>query len=268
VKEHKDLSKVIKPWGVVPFKVDPDRAAELFKRWIGRGWFRPNDLKKMNTRGMLKGVYVPFWTFDCKAHSDWTAESGYHYYVTEHYTARENGRVVHKTRQVQKTRWVPSSGSRSGTYDDILVQASAGIDQAITARIHPFDLNGTMRYKGEYLAGWMSEEYTVPVKQGWDIARKKVNDEEYAKCGRDVPGDTHRSLRVHTKIDDETYKHILLPIWISSYNFRKKTYHFLINGQTGEVQGEKPWSWVKIALAVMAGLAVAAAAAGVIIAFS
>jgi hypothetical protein len=193
--------------------------------------------------------------------------SGYHYYVTEHYTTRENGRTVHRTRQVQKTRWVPSSGSRSDSFDDILVLASTGVDRGIAEEVYPFDLNGMVRYKGEYLAGWMSEEYSIPVKLGWEIASDTVRKETNKRCGSDVPGDTYSSLKVKTSISDHTYKHILLPIWISSYIYRKKTYRFLINGQTGECRGEKPYSWIKIALAILAGLAAIGIAAGIIYAF-
>ena len=52
---------------------------------------------------------------------------------------------------------------------------------------------------------------------------------------------------------------MLLPVWASAYRYRGKRYQFIVNGQTGEVQGERPWSWLRIGLAVAAGLIVAGA---------
>jgi len=49
----------------------------------------------------------------------------------------------------------------------------------------------------------------------------------------------------------------LLPIWMAAYQFQGKTYRFVVNGQTGKVQGERPWSWIKIAGAVLVVLILA-----------
>ena len=71
---------------------------------------------------------------------------------------------------------------------------------------------------------------------------------------RDIGGDEQRITSVNTQHDNVTFKHILLPIWISAYRYKDRVYRFLINSRTGEVQGERPWSWVKIVLLVMAVL--------------
>jgi hypothetical protein len=52
---------------------------------------------------------------------------------------------------------------------------------------------------------------------------------------------------------------ILAPIYLLSYRYRDKLYRFLLNGQTGKAAGEKPLSAWRIALAVAAGVAIAAA---------
>ena len=56
---------------------------------------------------------------------------------------------------------------------------------------------------------------------------------------------------------DVTFKHILLPVWLVAYRFRGRTYRFVVNARTGRVQGERPWSAWKIALAVILGAAFA-----------
>lgn len=246
VKEIPAHPGIIRPETLIPFRVDRKKAKDLFHTWLGKGFFRPSKLKKLGRLEMLKGIYTPFWTYDCNAYSTWTAESGYCYYVTETYTTYEGGKRVTKTRQVRKTRWVPSSGARDGFYNDVLIVASRGLDYHLVFKIYPFHLNQLVPYKPEYLSGWLAEEYAIDVRQGWEIAKDNVKAEERAKCAADVPGDTYRFLRVSTSLSYITYKHVLLPIWVAAYQFKNKTYHFLVNGQTGELQGYAPISWVKV----------------------
>lgn len=65
---------------------------------------------------------------------------------------------------------------------------------------------------------------------------------------------------MNTDYADERFKHLLLPIWMAAYRYRGKSYRFIVNGQTGRVQGERPWSWPKIAGALLAGLVILALA--------
>ncbi|MGA1866761.1 MAG: hypothetical protein ACMUFK_04760 [Thermoplasmatota archaeon] len=257
VKELLQQDDIISPSHVIPIRISQVRAKELFRTWVGRGCFRPNDLKKIKKFEKIMGIYTPFWTYDCNTHADWTAESGYYYWESQTYTAYVNGKHVRRTRQVRKIRWVPSQGQRDDRFDDTLILASKGINEDIAEKVYPFHLDDLVSYKPEYLSGWMAEEYSIDVHEGWEKAMSKVKMEVHHRCGRDVPGDTYRSLNVRTTFSDMKYKNILLPIWSASYHYRKKLYRFLINGQTGEVQGEKPVSWIKVGIAVAAGLAAA-----------
>jgi DNA-directed RNA polymerase subunit RPC12/RpoP len=257
VKEIPPNPNIIRPENLIPFQIDKKHAKSLYNTWLGQGWFRPGDLAKLGRLRELHGMYVPFWTYDCHVHSNWTADSGYYYYETESYTTWENGKSVRKTREVRKTRWVPSSGRRNDAYDDLLIVASKGLDYKLVKKIYPFNLGALVPYKPEFLTGWKAEDYDVDVRQGWGFAKQKVEDEQYSRCSHDVPGDTHRFLSVNNFFSKITYKHILLPIWVASYHYKKKLYHFLVNGQTGELQGYKPWSWLKIG-------AVAAAVSGIV----
>ncbi len=261
VKQRPPSEDLIRPESLVPFKVDKDRARVLFRQWLGKGWFAPSNLSKLGRLDLIKGVYTPFWTYDTSAYSAWTAESGYYYYVTETYYVTVNGKRERRTRQVRKVRWVPSNGSRQGFYNDVLVPASTGMNQELIEKVQPFHLQQLVPYSAKFLSGFMAEEYGIDMRQGWGIAQGIVGASERQECARDVPGDTYRFLRVNTTYSNITYKHILLPVWIAAYQYKQKTYHFLVNGQTGEVQGFKPISWLKvgavIAAAVAGGLALA-----------
>ena len=240
----------IRPESLVPLDVDRALVQKNFEEWIQGLWFRPNELKKTK-RFDAAGVYVPFWTFDCHAHSDWAADAGYYYYVTETYTVNVNGKTETRTRQVRKTRWQPAWGSRDDRYDDILINASFGVPEKLVRKLGDFNTKQLVAYRPEFLAGWRAEEYQVDLEQGWNSAHKIVVDTQRSRCSGDVPGDTQRNLRVKNHVTDVRWKHILLPLWSVQYRFNKKTYTVLVNGQTGRVVGDAPYSWIKIVLFIL-----------------
>jgi DNA-directed RNA polymerase subunit RPC12/RpoP len=247
VEEEADPDR-LRPDSVIPFAVSGPQAEELFRKWIRGLWFRPSALKRQSALHELRGVMVPYWTFDAGAASSWTAMAGHYYYVP---VPTKNG-----VRMERRVRWVPASGSRADVYDDLLVLASKGLDPELTAKIEPFKVDALEPYRDEYLAGLSAENYAVPVGDGWGKACLRIHAEQEARCARDVPGDTHMALSVKTKVDGRRFRLALLPVWIAAYNFRGKVYRFLVNGQTGEVQGRAPLSWWKIAGAVLGGLVV------------
>ena len=112
-------------------------------------------------------------------------------------------------------------------------------------------------YRDEYLSGFIAERYQIGVKRGWGRARERMEAVIRSDVKRDIGGDRQQIHSLNTRHSDITFKHVLLPMWICSYRYRDKVYRFLVNARTGEVQGERPWSWVKISLAVIAGIAVA-----------
>ncbi|MCC6573551.1 MAG: hypothetical protein IT462_07150 [Planctomycetes bacterium] len=251
--------EVLRPESLLPFAFDSKTADEKFRTWMKGLWFRPNALKHRSSVEDLNGLYVPYWTYDSHVAAQWTAQAGYYYYVTEHYTTRVNNQTVHRTRQVRKIRWVWTSGHRRDFFDDWLVCASLQLRNRLAklvAKIEPFPTKAALPFDMKFLAGFRAERYTVDLKQGWEIARNGIYGEVSARCGRDVPGDTHRFLDVRASYYGQSFKLTLLPIYVMAYRFQNKVFNVLINGATGEVQGQAPLSWVKIMLLVLAILAV------------
>jgi DNA-directed RNA polymerase subunit RPC12/RpoP len=243
----------IRPESLVPFKVDKAGANQKFEAWLGELWFRPSDLKKMAKLQEMGGVYIPFWTFDAWASSDWSADAGYHYYETEYYTDANGNQA---TRQIQRTRWVPASGQRQDFFDDTLVCASRGLPPELVSRFETFDTKQLTAYQPQFLAGWRAESYAVELMPAWGSAQQRMGDVQRGRCSSDVPGDTQRNLTVRNEFSRVTFKHVLLPIWIAAYRYGGKPYQFLVNGQTGEVVGKAPWSVWKISLAILAAVLV------------
>jgi len=253
-------SKAIKPKSLLPFKVAREAAREAFRSWLSGLWFAPNKLKQFaRVESPLSGIYIPYWTYDADTTSFYRGQRGDDYWVTESYTTRENGKTVRKTRQVRKTRWRHVSGVVYESFNDILVLASRTLPRRCTEKLEPWDLQNLEPYSPEFLSGFRTEQYQVDLETGFGEAREVMDQAIHSLVRRDIGGDHQRIHSVRTQHDNVTFKHILLPVWVSAYRYGEKVYRFLVNARTGEVQGERPWSWVKILLLV---LTVALAVAG------
>jgi len=245
VLDQAENRNAIRPESLVPFSFDKKAANAAFARWIGKLWFRPNDLKHIAKVQEVNGVYVPFWTYDAQVSSQWRAERGWHYYEEEE-TTDANGQ--RQTKRVQRTRWEPAWGQRRDFHDDVLVCASKGLPDNLAEHLRTFNTKQLVPYAPGYIAGWRAEEYAVELQEGWARAQATIEEGQRRRCASDVGGDTHRSLSVSNEYTGLTYKHALLPVWIAAYRYQQRVFRFLVNGQTGEVVGKAPWSAVKIIL--------------------
>ena len=244
----------IKPKSIVPFQVDRRRAQESFRTWVRKLWLAPNDLKRYAQSDTgLTGVYMPFWTYDCRTSSDYRGERGDDYYTAETYTTRNSsGQTVTETRQVRHTRWTPASGRVEHFHDDVLVMASTSLPAHIVDSTERWNLKALVPYQPEFVSGFQAEAYRIGLREGFPIAKAAIDIHIRQLVERDIGGDHQRIHGVATRYSDIKFKHVLLPVWISAYRYRDKPYRFVINGQTGEVCGESPKSWWKIAFLVLA----------------
>lgn len=246
-------TSVIEPKGMLPFKIESKEGVDLYKTWLRKLWWAPNKLKSYARQTeKLAGIYIPYWTYDARTTTDYRGERGEDYQETETYT--ENGEE--KTRTVTKTEWYSARGTVYRTFDDVLVPASQSLPIKYVDRLEPWDLNNLVPYDTKYLSGFKSESYQKGLEEGFSTAQGKMEPIIREDVRRDIGGDKQRIHNMDTDYDDVTFKHILLPIWISAYRYNEKVYRFMINGRTGEVQGERPYSWIKITLAILAAIAI------------
>lgn len=246
-----DDSKGICPESIIPFKISKKQALDSFGRWIKKRFFAPNKLKKMYKKGKISGVYIPFWTYDADTTSFYTAEAGTYYYVTVTDWVEENGKRRMVTRQERRTRWDYTSGVYSNYFDDVLINASRNIDQDLIEEIHPFNLKELVHYEPQFLSGFLAERYSIGLKDGWRMAKGLVDNGIYRGVVNQINADEVRNVKLKTNYKEIKYKHILLPVWISSYNYKNKTYRYMINGQTGRVKGKYPISPWKIIMIIL-----------------
>jgi DNA-directed RNA polymerase subunit RPC12/RpoP len=252
LEPHTDV--ILKPQALLPFKITSKDGMQEFRAWVSKLWFAPNKLKEYaRTSEKLKGIYLAHWTYDSNTVTSYMGSRGEHYYVTEHYTDSEG---KSRTRQVRKTRWYPASGIVTVNFDDILVVANDSLPRKYTEKLEPWDLENVVPYTEEYLSGFSSERYSVGLAEGFDMAKDQVDNVLVRTIKRDIGGDEQRIHSRYTDWNNVTYKHVLLPVWVTAYRYDKKVFRVVINARTGEVQGERPWSWVKIILTALLVIAV------------
>ena len=241
--------RTLRPRALAPFDVPEARARQQFRDWISRLWFAPNALKRVYRAATgLKGIYLPYWTYDSDTRTPYQGERGDHYFVTESYV--ENGE--RKTREVQHTRWHPAAGEVALRFDDVTIPASRSLPGDYLVNLEPWRLADLQPYREDYLAGFTVEAYVVGLEDGFSAARARMEPQIRSAICRDIGGDEQRIHQMAPHYERIRFKHLLLPIWLSTYHYAGKTWRFLVNGQTGEVQGERPWSAWKIGFAVLA----------------
>ena len=241
----------ISPESLLPFKIEKKEAQKSFINWLSSRWFAPNDLIKRARLEGMDGVYLPFWTYDTNTYTKYTGERGEFYYTTESYTD-SSGRT--QTRSVQHTRWYHVSGDVNVNFDDIIVCASESLPHSIIDNLENWELHELLPYSPEFLSGFITERYKIDLKAGFEIAKEKMNSEIVNSIYTDIGGDTQRVHSKKTNYQDIKFKHILLPIWISSFKYKEKVYRIVINARNGEVSGERPYSWVKISFAILSSI--------------
>ena len=245
---YEETKPGFRPESVLPFRATEAQARDGIRSWYGKLWLAPNRLKKSALTDTVRGVYLPYWTFDAHVDATWTAEAGHYYYTTETYT--ENGQT--RTRQVQHIRWEPAAGSVRHFFDDDLVCASVGVHPGLLRGVEPFPTGELKPYDAGYVAGWVVERYQIDLVAAAQRARDAMDARLQALCAQQVPGDTFRNLAVNADYSGQTFKHILAPVWLLSYTFGSRAFQCAMNGVTGAIDGEYPKSPWKIALLVLA----------------
>lgn len=246
---HEQMRDAIVPQAILPFRLEAAQVRERIRQWYRSRWFAPNRLKRAALTDTLHGVYLPYWTFDAHAHAYWRAEAG-HYYDEMQPVRGQNGQTT--MQQVRRVRWVPASGQVQHFFDDALVPGTVGVPAALLRRIEPFPtLTDLKAYSPEYVRGWTVERYQVDLRQASRLGEQQMQHALRAMCAAQVPGDTWRNLVVDARFEGRTFKHVLVPVWLVHYRFGSRDFQLLVNGCTGRVAGEQPYSWIKIMLAVL-----------------
>src|SRR3954469_4067894 len=238
---YEETKAPIRPESLLPFKLSESDVRDRVRRWYRSRWFAPNRFKSGAFTDTIKGIYLPYWTFDAQVAADWTADAGHYYYTTETYTD-SNGRE--QTREVQHTQWVPASGSLEHFFDDELVAASRGVPAPLLRKIEPFPTKDLAPYDPGYVSGWVVEQYQIDLVAAAAASREAMDAKLRQMCAEQIPGDTYRNLEVTADYSAQTFKHVLLPVWLLTYQYGDRTFRIIANGVTGSIAGKYPKSWI------------------------
>ena len=242
--------------GVLPFLIDHKSAAGRLADWVKKRWFAPNAFLKQGVRADFNGVYLPYWTFDAMTFTRYTGKRGEDYTVTV--GSGKNRRTE------RRTRWYPASGAFQQFFDDVLVNATKGLNNGLVQELEPWPLDKVAVYNQQMLAGFLARTYEVLLPEGFELAESRIRDRLEREVRRRIGGDRQVIDQMDVRHSAVTFKHLLLPVWMMAYRYQDKPFRVYVNATTGEVQGERPYSWVKIAIAVVTGVISAAAGYGLL----
>ncbi|WP_375769031.1 hypothetical protein NR798_46425 [Archangium gephyra] len=245
------------PTFALGFAMTQPSAAEKVKHWLRtRHPWSHSGLKKAPLQD-VRGIYVPAYLYSALAQTEYSASIGENYTETETYTTTENGKTVTRTRTVTKTEWRSLEGSHAEYVPDVLVTASRGLSNVELEHLEPFDLRMLARYEPALVAGWVAEEPSLSREECLKMARAEAVEKVKQRVGAFMPGDSHRMQHVETRLSAESLEVCLVPVWVlaARYDAEKPPLRVVVNGQSGEVHGDVPISWVKVVLTVLAVVA-------------
>lgn len=238
------------PEYILPFKVDKKQCDAFFAKWVKSLWFLPNGMKQKNKSDeQFKGVYLPYWTYDAATRTTYVGERGVNRKVTE---KGSDGKT--QTRTV--TDWYPAFGTVQRDFDDVLVPASESLPKSISRVLTNWDKDNYVPYDPIYVKGFITEIYKQDFKASLPQAKEIMEATIDRDVRNDIGGDTQRVTSKDITYNHVTFKHVLLPLWTSAFRYKDKTYLFAINGRTGQVAGQRPYSAIKIALLVLVIVAI------------
>ena len=252
--DYTEIKAPIRPQSLLAFKVSEPQVREQIRRWYASKWLAPGKLKSRALVDRVRGVYIPYWTFDAQAECPWEAEAGYYYYTTESYRDSQ-GRS--QTRQVRHVRWEPASGEVSHFFDDEPVPGTHGVSHSLLRQIEPFRTQELVAYDTAFLSGFVVEHYQIVLLEAARASQEQMQQKLFEMCSAEVPGDTQRNLQIHPTFSAQTFKHILVPIWLLSYLYGTRTYQVVVNGYDGRMAGEYPKSPWKVAFLVLLAIIIA-----------
>jgi hypothetical protein len=250
---YEEIKAPIRPQSLLPFKVTESQVRERIRDWWAGKWLAPSALKRRALVDTVHGVYIPYWTFDAQVHCPWRAEAGHYYYTTETYRDSQ-GRT--QTRQVRHVRWEPASGVIDHFFDDEPVPGTHGVDRGLLRQIEPFPTSELVPYDTAFLSGFVVEHYQVVLFDAAKASEAQMHGRLEQMCAAAVPGDTYRNLSVTPAYSRQTFKHILVPIWLLAYMYRSSRYQVVVNGYTGKIAGQYPKSVWKVLFLIAAILIV------------
>jgi len=259
---------------ILPFSLPKEEAIQRIRTFVGKRKFfaHPRFRREFNPDNVM-GVYLPYMVTDVNAKAR-LAGQGEH--TRRRYTVKRGDRT--ETRydadlyEVQREFDLHINDLTVESSQQRQVQNFAINSNNIINSIMPFDVENSVQYDSNYLAGFTSERRDTNLTdlaplvktQSKDIARYKAN-ETLKHYDRGVRWD-HEDLEVVGQRWVSAY----LPVWLYSYyqkrsNGKSFVHYVAVNARTGETMGSVPLHQGKL-IAVSAAIQVVGTIAGIVLA--
>lgn len=246
----------IRPAALLPFRLTREEAADRYRQWISSRWFLPGSVKKEAKMTPPAGIYLPHWCYDTAAVTGYTGARGEYYYVPVSETVTVNGKTVSRTRMERRTRWYPAAGTVQNSFRDLLTPATRSLPEELIEELTPWDLPALQSYDADYIRGFREESYSISLADGFAATEKLMKPAITATIERDIGGDTQMITSMQVSYHDIKFRHLLLPVWVGSFSYNRQIYPVTINARTGEVQGKRPYSALKITALALVVIAI------------
>lgn len=242
VIQRQAAQDVMRPRFLIPFKIEPEACQKITGEWLGSSWMTPAALQKLAALAKFNGVFLPFWTFGATTCADWKAQVG-HTRTERYYDHGE-----WKTRTV--TDWVWESGQATLKIEDLLQPGTARLSARLLKEVKSYNLSELAPYEPKYLAGLQAQAYDIPLEKAWDTGRQEMRERTRQACLSQASTSQVRSFSMNLDFADESWRYVLLPVYLATYTYESKPYQVMVNGETGKITGQRPADWNKIWLVI------------------
>ena len=238
-----DKNAKIKPDGIIPFAIGPQKATELFINRIKKSKLAPNSFRKKVTADSIHSYYFPAFIYNAECNTNY---SGMLY--NEH-TVRDS-----KGFTQTKRRYFRIEGTIRTLHKNIEIEASEKIGQLELLAVKPYNFDKAKQFSNDYLSGYCAECYSSSVKNTFNAANTVIKSSIRTSILKKYSYDGVSNLDMNINYLTKNYSYFMLPMYRVNFNFKNKKYSNIINGQTGKVGGKVPKSKWKISLIVIASI--------------
>ncbi|MDR0434039.1 MAG: hypothetical protein LBH21_03110 [Gracilibacteraceae bacterium] len=233
---RESLEGPLRPDIVIPFQVNKEAAVEALKKFYRRKPLLPGLFREQNRLERVKGIYAPFWLFDCDVSAriaykatrvSRRSDARYNYVTTKHYHVLRAGDVG---------------------FAKVPVDGSVKLDDALMESLEPYDYGLAQSFSPAYLSGFLADRYDVDAAESGKRANERVKNSARALFDDTVRNNGYSDFHMESlniRLKRGAIRYALLPVWLLHTKYKEKDYFFAMNGQTGKFVGRLPIAWGK-----------------------
>jgi DNA-directed RNA polymerase subunit RPC12/RpoP len=239
----------LRPRFLVPFATTTEDCRQQTAVWLQNSWMLPKDLQNLARSTEYTPIYIPFWTFDARTKASWRAEV----HNTDARRRRHSAPnwkwerpFLLKLGDREEKVWDWESGAVSVFTDDMLVNGSSQLSVTLLGQMGGYQLSKLVPYDPTFLAGISAQAYEVDLETAWERARRLMRARTKEACQKQASASTMRNFSMNLDFSEESWRYILLPLYLATYRYGDKLFQVMVNGQTGTIAGQRPVDWKRV----------------------